>query len=133
MSIYNNSLMDSDLDAFKNAGTIQGVAITVSGNLAGGEQKTFTSASLSATSPDFAQFLFDNSQKHSGKFKNIILEEYTMVYDSTSLSELTVVLNVVVNNNQIYFTASMLNPYAAIATLQTTTLNFKYIPYEATF
>ncbi|UOF80552.1 hypothetical protein [Caudoviricetes sp.] len=133
MSIYDNSLMDSDLDAFKNAGAIQTTSITMSGVIGAGQRYTVESARLTVTSPDFAQFLFDSSTKHSGKFKNLILEQYTMVYESTNLSELTCGLEVRVSGNQIYFVANMFNPYAIAVTLQTTTFNFRYIPYEATF
>lgn len=133
MSVYDNSLTNSDLDAFKNSGEVQTASVTFSGNLGAGLRSTLTSTPLAVTSPDFAQFLFDNSQKHSGKFKNIMLERYTMVRESTSLSELVCELAIISTGTLVSFSASLFNPYAITVALQTTTINFKYIPYEATF
>jgi hypothetical protein len=133
MSIYDEALINSDLDAFKNSGAIQTASATLSGNLGAGQRVTATTTPITVTSPDFAQFLFDNSQKHSGKFKNIVLEQYTMVYESTNLSELTCELAIIITGTQVSFSASLFNPYAVTVALQSTTINFRYIPYEATF
>lgn len=133
MSIYDNNLMNSDLDAFKNSGTIQAASATLSGNLGAGQRLTVTTTPITVTSPDFAQFLFDSSTKHSGKFKNIVLEQVTMVYESTNLSELTCELAIIITGTQVSFSASLFNPYAITVALQSTTINFRYIPYEATF
>ena len=133
MSIYDKALINSDLDAFKNSGELQTTSLTIGGDLDFGARLTVTSAPITITSPDFAQFLFDNSQKHPDKFKNLLLEQNTAIYESTTPGELTCELTIIVSGNQISFSATLFNPYASLVTLQDTTINFKYVPYEATF
>lgn len=133
MSQYDNSLIDSDLDAFKNSGVIQTASITFSGNVAAGAQVDRTSTPFSLAEADLAQILFDNSAKHSGKFKNLQLVPFTMVLENTFASELGVDLRTVVSNGQIYVVGSLFNPYSSVIALQSTTINFRFIPFEATF
>lgn len=133
MSIYDNQLLNSDLDAFKNSGSIQTASLSFSGSLSAGQMITLQTTPLDVTSPDFAQFLFDNSVKHPGSFKNLVLEGITLIGENTFTSDLACDLNVIVDNNKIKFTATLFNPYSSSITLQNTTLNFRYIPYEASF
>jgi hypothetical protein len=133
MNIYSGQTTNSDVDAFKNSGVIQSASVTFSGVLTSGQMITLQTTPITATSPDFAQFLFENSAKHSGKFKNIAMEGITMVFESTNGSELACDLNVIISGDQIKFSATLFNPYAISVNLQTTTLTFRYIPYEATF
>lgn len=133
MSIYDKALINSDLDAFKNTGIIQTSSLQISGGVDAGARLTVTSTPITATSPDFAQFLFDNDQKHLNKFKNILLEQNTLIYETTTASELTCQLAIIIGNGQVSFSASLFNPYASLVTLQDTTINFRYVPYEATF
>lgn len=132
MSGYDESLINSDLDAFKHEGVVRTAAVTLSGSLGAGARTTQT-ATLTIPNPDFSQFLFDNDQKHSGKFKNLSLEGITMVNETTSPSELTCGLNVSISGDQVVLSATLFNPYSGSVNLQTTTINFRYIPYEATF
>lgn len=133
MSIYDNQVTNSDLDAFKNAGVVQTTSVNFSGSLGSGQRLTVNAAPLTATSPDFAQILFDNSSKHSGKFKNLVLEQITMILETTNNVELACQIFIKVSGIQVLISASLFNQAAGAVTLQNTTLNFRYIPYEATF
>lgn len=133
MSIYDNEVFNSDLDAYKNSGQIRTASLTFSGTVGGGQAYS-ASTSLTLTDiPDLTQILFDNSIQHSGKFKNLILEGVTLIFETTSSSYLTIGLSARINGNVIELRGDGFNPYAGAVALQSTTLNFRYIPYEATF
>lgn len=128
---YDNEILDSDLDAFKQSGILT-ASITFSGTLGVGVEQDQLSASVPLSSVDFAQILFDNSIKHSGKFRDLSLESATMVHENTRASELQANLYLKVIDGAIQFGGSIVNPYNGSVTLQSTTINFQYIPYEAT-
>lgn len=132
MTDYSNKLIDSDLDAFKNSGAIVNASLTFSGSVgAGAEQVQATTITL-ADVPDFYEILFDSSTKHSGKFKSLRIAPFSLIHESTRDSELGVDLTVIVAGNTITIRGSLFSPYDAPVTLDTTTFNFRYIPYEST-
>lgn len=132
MSKPDKIIIDSDLDAYKNAGQIKTASLTISGTLGAGAAASWTT-SLTATSPDMGQMLFDNSIQHFGRFKSMTLVPYTMVDETTNNSLLLAIITQIINGNDITIKADVTNPYAGAVNLQTTTLNFRYIPFEATF
>jgi len=79
------------------------------------------------------QMVFDNSIQHFGRFKSMTLVPYTMVNETTNGSQLSVIITQIINGDNITIKADMMNPYSGAVNLQTTTLNFRYIPFEATF
>lgn len=131
MTDYSHILISSDLDAFKNSGAIQTVTLSFGGSIGAGAEMVQRTV-LNVPSLDFYQILFDNSAKHSGKFKSMQISPYTLIHESTRNSELGVDLTVIVDANTITIKGSLFNPYDASVTLDNTTLNFRYIPYEAT-
>lgn len=132
MSMYDGKVMDSDLDAFKNSSVVQTASIVFNGVLGAGARMTRTSAPLPVTSPDFAQILFDNSYYHAGKYKSMQLELQTLVHESTFGSEIVCVLSLIVSGNQVYLQGDLISPYGSSVNLDTCTITFRYIPYEAT-
>ena len=132
MSIYENQIMNSDLDAFRNSGEIKTATLSVSGNLAAGSTGIF-SDTIEVEGLDLFEMLFDSSTKHSGKFKNVKSERYTLVEETTNNSELTMLLEISVAGDVITVSGRFFNPYPDTVTLQTTTLNFRCIPYEGMF
>lgn len=134
MSVYDNQIFNSDLDAYKNSGQVQTTSVTISGSLAAGTAfTTFSSILTLSANPDIAELLFDNSQLHSGKFKRIALEQETNILDTTSGIYFVVQLTAKIIDNTIQFRVDGLNTTATPLNFQSTTINFRYIPYEATF
>lgn len=132
MSDYDDRISSSDLDAFKHAGEIQTVSMTISGTVAGGAEKEVVSSGITLDGLDFNEIVFDNSSKHSGKFHNIN-ERITFVLDTTSSVDFSFDLESRISTAGVLsFRAHMLNTTASTLSLQTTTLNFRYVPYEAT-
>ena len=125
-------LTSSDLDAYKNSSQIISTAITVSGSVTAGSIATFSGSIETVTDPDYSVILFDNSALHSGKFKNLGIEAASSVFDTVSASYLSVIIAYKVTASTVQFTLYVPNPFVADASLTSTTLNFKYIPYEAT-
>lgn len=128
---YVNDIFNSDLDAFKQSG-IQIGSVTFSGSLGAGQELTLTTAPLEIDSLDFSQILFDNSFYHSGRYRNLSLENATMVNETVRGSPLQCNVGQIVNGNTIQLTALVFNPYDVAANLSTTTINFLYIPYQGT-
>lgn len=134
MSKYDKHLLNSDLDAFKNSGVIQTASLTFSGTLGGGAIMTQTSGAITVPSPDLMSIFFDNSVQHSGKFKNLSLETgSSAVNETTTPGILFAVIDAQVSGNTIQMVAKLFNPYATPVNLQSTTFNFRFVPYEATF
>ena len=131
--MYDDILMSSDLDSFKNDGAILFASITFSGTLAAGAEKVESVSINLPDVPDFSQIVFDNSQKHSGKYKNLILEGITMCNETTTPSELAAALDIKLSGGSVTLTGKLFNPYGSGVSLQTTTIGFYYIPYIATF
>ena len=131
MSDYDNRILSSDVDAFKHSGEIQTVAMVISGNVAAGGEKTVTSEGITVDNLDFYEVTFDNSAKHSGKYHSLN-EGLTFVRDTSSGTDFTFALQALVSGSTMSFSAYVLNTTASILTLQTTTINFRYVPYEAT-
>lgn len=131
MTDYSKSMINSDLDAFKNSGAVLTAAISFGGAIGAGSEHVRT-AQITVASPDFAQILFDSSTKHSGKFKSLQLSPYTMIHESTRDSELGCDLTIIVSGNIVTLRGSVFNPYDTTVSLDATTINFRYIPYEAT-
>jgi hypothetical protein len=129
--LYQNDIFNSDLDAFKQSGILTG-SITFSGSIAaGGEIDLYTTPQV-INSLDFAQVLFDNSYYHPGRFRTLSLENATMVNETTRGSQLQVNVFELINGNTIQFGGKLFNPYSGAVTLSTTTINFQYIPFQAT-
>jgi hypothetical protein len=132
MSIYDGKIMDSDLSAFKNSGVVRTASITFSGSVGAGASVSRETPGLSVASPDFAQILFDNSYYHSGKWKSMALELQTLLHENTSPSELVIVLGLRVVGSQVFIRGDMFNPYSYSINIDAVTINFRYMPYEAT-
>jgi len=128
---YVNDVFNSDLDAFKQSG-IQTASVTFSGSVAAGGEVVLTTSPLTLNNLDFSQILFDNSFYHPGRYRNMALENATMINETTRGSQLQCNVAQVVNGNTIQLTATLFNPYDGAVTLSTTTINFLYIPYQAT-
>lgn len=134
MANYDKKLFDSDLDAFKNSGVILSSSLTFSGTLGGNGIQTQVSTPVIIPEPDLVKILFDNSIQHSGRFKDLALESgLTSVHESTTPTDLTAVLNIQVVGNQIMVVGTIFSPYSTPVSLQTTTINFRFLPFEATF
>lgn len=134
MSKYDKHLLNSDLDAFKNSGVIQTASLTFSGVLGGGAIMTQNSGIITVPSPDLMTILFDNSFYHSGKFKNLSLElGSTSVEETTTPGVLIAVIDAKVSGNTIQMVGKLFNPYATPVNLSSATINFRFVPYEATF
>lgn len=134
MSNYDNQVFNSDLDAYKNGGQVRTTSITFSGTVGAGAAYSAVSPVLTLDqTPDIAEILFDNSVMHSGKFKRLPLEQVTLVNETTFGSQLTIVLTIRIVGNTIQLRGDGFNPYSSAVNLQAMTVNFRYIPYEATF
>jgi hypothetical protein len=131
MSKYDKDIFNSDLDAFKESG-IQTASVTFSGTVAAGQEVDLATAPLTVDGLDFSQVIFDNSFYHSGKYRNLSLENATMINEITNGSQLQANIGMKVVGNQIQFIAQIFNPYSVAITLSTTTINFIYIPYQST-
>lgn len=128
---YQNDIFNSDLDAFKQSG-IQTGSVTFSGTLGAGTEKTLMTSPIELNGLDFSQILFDNSFYHSGRYRNLSLENATMINETTRGSQLLCNLGQIINGDTIQLTATLFSPYDGDVTLSTTTINFLYIPYQAT-
>lgn len=133
MSIYDNEVFNSDVDAYKNSGQIRTASLTFGGSVGAGAAYSATTSLALTDIPDLTQILFDNNVQHSGKYKNLVLEGITLVHESTRNSYLTIVLSARINGNTIELRGDGFNPYNGAVVIDSTTLNFRYIPYEATF
>jgi hypothetical protein len=129
---YDHTMIDSDLDAFKNSGVVKTGSITFAGSIGAGAEMSLNAAVFSVTDLDFSEIMFDNSVQHSGKFKSMRLVPFSMVHESTRDSYLGIDLRVIVVGDTITLGGSLFNPYDAPVSLDSTTINFRYIPYEAT-
>lgn len=128
---YQNDIFNSDLDAFKQSGILLG-SFTFSGSVAVGQRLDLTTLPIALDSLDFSQILFDNSFYHSGVFRNMSLENATMINEVTRGSQIQCNVGQLINGNTMQLTGSFINPYDGAITLSTTTINFLYIPYQAT-
>jgi len=133
MTDYSSKLISSDLDAFKNNGAVLTASFTVSGSPTKGQRLNFTTGAIVVPDPDYYQILYDNSQRHSGKFRSLSLENgRTYIYETTSPSYLGLEMTTVMTATTIEIKGSVFNPYGSTVALQSTVINFRYIPYEAT-
>jgi hypothetical protein len=128
---YQKDIFNSDLDAFKQSGIKTG-SVTFSGVVGAGQEIDLATSPLAVDGLDFSQVLFDNSYYHSGRYRNLSLENATMINEVTNGSQLQANVGMKVVGNQIQLTAQLFNPYAVAVTLSTTTINFIYIPYQST-
>jgi len=129
---YSDRQFSSDLSAFRSDGTVYTDSITFSGSITKGSSQTKTSSGITVNDLDFYKVLYDNSIYSSGKYRDINLEPVTLVYDTTSASELSAELSVKLTGNTITLTGTITNPYSATATLQTTTINVRVVIYDNT-
>ena len=133
MTDYSNKLYTSDLDAYRSDGNVDtSLSITFSGTIAASGSATYTSGYFSMTNLDFNEILYDNSIKHSGRYRNFLLEPETMVKDNTSGTEFTAYMYAQIISGQMRFVASILNTTASTLTLQTTVVNFRIVGYDST-
>lgn len=128
---YVGDIFNSDLDAFKQSG-IKTASVTYSGTLAAGEERVLSTEPITLDSLDFTQILFDNSYYHPGRYRNLSLENATMIQENTGPSELTCNTSQLIVGNTVVLQARIQNPYSIDVALATTTINFLYIPYQAT-
>jgi ribulose 1,5-bisphosphate synthetase/thiazole synthase len=133
MPDYSDSLANSDLDALKNSGAILTASFNFGGGVGGGsEMRRSTQVTLPAS--DFNQIYFSSSTKHPGVYKNLILEGgLTMALETTFGSELGIFIDITVADNIITISGIIFNPYSSAVNIQSTTVDFRFIPYEATF
>ena len=128
---YENILFSSDLDAFRSNGEEYTASITFSGTLGGGTTQTQTT-SITVDAPDFYQVLYDNSIQHSGGYRDMSLEDVTFVVETTTPIELSAQLSVSISGDTVTFTGIVFNAISSSVSLQTTTINFRFIAYEST-
>jgi hypothetical protein len=128
---YQKDIFNSDVDAFKQSGILSG-SITFSGSIGAGQEIDLLTNPITLDSLDFSQVLFDNSYFHSGQYRNLSLENATMIHEVTRVSELQCNVFMQVTGNQIQFGGRLFNDYDGAVTLATTTINFLYVPYQAT-
>lgn len=133
MSQYDNMIHSSDLDAFKNSGVIKTASITFSGSVGAGARQNQTTGVIAVDNPDYYQLLFDNSVQHSGKYKNVAMEQgRTAIHETTVGSDLIIEITAVITTAGIEIKGTMFNPYGSTISLNAVTLHFIYMPYEAT-
>lgn len=132
MSSYANRLFSSDLDAYRSDGNIQTRSVTFSGSIGAGAQITRTTSDFTLSDVDFYQLLFDNSVYSSGKFRDVNLEGGTLIHETTGGSDLSAWFQPKVNNGVLTVTVNLFNPNAGSLTLQSTTINFRFVPYDST-
>lgn len=132
MSDYDNRGYSTDLDAFRSDGNVQTRSVTFSGTLAAGSVQSKTTAIFTLSGLDFYQLLFDNSYYHSGKYRDMSLEDGTNVLETTSSTPLYVGFEPKVSGNDLIITAKLFNPYADDVSLQSTTINFRFVTYDST-
>jgi hypothetical protein len=128
---YTNQVFNSDLDAFKQTGIKTG-QVTFSGSLGAGQERMLYTDPISLDGLDFAQILFDNSFYHNGRFRNLALENATMIYETTQGSELQCNVGQVISGNTVRLSARLFNPYSTAVNLSTTIIHFQYVPYQST-
>lgn len=128
---YINEIMNSDLDAFKQSGILTG-SITFAGSIGAGQEIQLLTNPQTIDSLDFTQILFDNSFYHSGRYRDISLENATMINEVTRGSQLQCNVFQKITGNTVQFGGTIFNPYSGAVTLSTTTINFLYVPYQAT-
>lgn len=131
MDNYQKDIFNSDLDAFKQSGILTG-SFTFAGSIGAGAQVNLATNPITIDELDYAQVLFDNSYYHGGRYRNMSLENATMINEVTRGSQLQCNVGLLVNGNIIQMTGILFNPYDTAVTLSTTTINFLYIPYQAT-
>lgn len=132
MSSYDDRMFSSDLDAYRSDGNVQTRSITFSGTVLAGQVSSQTTSSFTLSNLDFYQLLFDNSYYHSGKYRDIALENGTFVLENTSPSPLNAWFEPKINGNSLTVTAKLFNPYAYDVAVQSTTLNFRFVAYDST-
>lgn len=132
MSKYDKDIFNSDLDAFKHSLDPQTASVTFSGTMGAGAEIDLATTPITVDNLDFSQVLFDNSYYHNGRYRNLSLENATMVNETTNGSQLQCNVGMKVNGNQIQLTATLQNPYSVAVNLSTTTIHFLYIPYQST-
>lgn len=131
MSQYDNQLLNSDLDVFKQQ-QILTASVTFSGTLAAGAESILLTNPIPIDSIDYSQILFDNSFYHPGRYRMMMQENATLVNETTSPSQLQCNVYQIVDGGNIRLGARIQNPYGVAVNLSTTTINFRYVPYQAT-
>lgn len=131
MSRYDNVTFTTNLNAFKHSG-VETTSLTVSGTLAGSGSATFTSGTITVTNPDHTQTTFDNSRKHSGRYRTLVTDKNTLILETTNNSELTGRVYAEIDGSSVSFALKLLNPNSGNVALQSTTINFRVVPYEST-
>lgn len=126
------TLFSSDNDCYKTSGNLLTASLTFSGVVAGDGTQTQTVTLPVVDLADYVQLVYDNSSYHSGKYKNIAEYPDTAVPETTFGFEALATITYRVLLNGIEIVGSLYNPDISPITLTSTTLNFVYIPYEAT-
>lgn len=132
MSIYDNHIANSDLNAFKFDGNEDSTSITFSGTLTAGDEQTETSAWVDIVDLDYFQARWRNDQWNSTKAHDITLSERTYVDETTFSSPLECLLRVQIQEDRLRFQGRIVNPYSSNVSLVTTTITFNLVGYEDT-
>lgn len=134
MTVYDNRLLSSDLDAFRSDGTEQLLDITFSGNISGGGTQTQTTSWYDLTDMDFSQVLYENSRRGAGEWRELAKEDVTNVLETTGSTYLSAGLYAEVDsaNERIRFHGIVFNAYAGVRALQSTTITFRFVAYDST-
>lgn len=134
MSLYDNQVISSDLDAFKNSGVVLTGSIIINDVIVAAGQLTSEISFNIPDGCDLAQIMYDNSYYHPSKFRDITKNIYTSLRDSTSPGgDGSCYLYTKVQSNKLIVGVWVNNPYSSALTVGPTTYNFILIPYETTF
>lgn len=132
MSAYDNTSVSSDLDTFKHSG-VQTASVTMSGTIPNAGELNFTTGLIPFTNPDYGRFLYDHSDLYPGKYRDLSMDRVVYVYDTTgSIYDVVAIIILKVSSAGTTIDLRLINPYAANTSIRTTTLNFRYVPFEAT-
>lgn len=134
MSVYDNRITSSDLDAFRSDGTVQTLSIEFTGIIGAGSTQTKETAWYTLTDMDFSQVFFENNQKHSGKWRDLSKEDVTFVLETTGSTNLSAGLYSEIDavNDRIRFIGKLFNAYINNRALETTIITFRFVAYDST-
>lgn len=122
----------STLNAYKNTGVKSGT-VSVSGTVAAGAEATFDGTVTLDAEAKFFTILVETTGgaflPGSVRWQSLPSALYYEVGASGPASSLTLLLTLVVSGNNLTLRAYTLNPYGSTITLNSTTINFKYVPY----
>lgn len=132
MSNYDNISASSDLDTYKHTG-VRTASLTISGTIPSAGELNFSTGLIPVDNPDYGKFLFDHGDLHANKYRDLSMDRIVFIYNNTtSLYDVVAMLFVEVSGTGATIRARVINPYGSSTSLRSTTLNFRYVPFEAT-